>query len=437
MTHTSSGHLGYDKCLDMVTRTWFVRHLGRHLRIFLKYCPECLVYQTRRHRPYGVLEPIQSPSVPFHTLTFDFILALPVTDDGMDCILSITDKFSKRVTFVVGKSTWSAAEWAVVILDRLAIADWGLPAVVISNRDRKFMSELWTTIFEKLGVKLLYSTAYHPQTDGASERTNQTAEIAFRFFINTLENIKIWPIVLPRLQSVLNNSMSTSTGVNPNEVVYGFSLNKPLSLATLPHQLPQHATTRIAAADAISFAQMSQKRYYDRRHQPLFLRPGIDKVYLRLHKGYSVPASMLIKKVLDQQYIGPFDVIKKVGSQAYQLAIPDHWRIHPVFTVAMLEPAPFPDPFDRPRPDHPGSVFVEGDTDENQSYRVERLMNRRVIRRGRGYSVEYLVRWVGYGPEYDTWYNIKDLDESSELVKEYDELVGLRQPTSPPQAASQ
>ena len=144
-----------------------------------------------------------------------------------------------------------------------------------------------------------------------------------------------------------------------------------------------------------------------------------------------MPASALIKKVLDQQYVGPFNVVKKVGSQAYQLAIPTYWHIHPVFTIATLEPAPFPnkDPYNRPRLDHPESVFVEGDTDENQSYRVERLINRRVIRRGRGFSTKYLVRWVGYGPEYDTWYNIKDLDESAELVKEYDESVGLRELT--------
>lgn len=67
------------------------------------------------------------------------------------------------------------------LVDRLDIADWGIPKVIISDRDRKFLSDLWTAIFKRLGTLLLYSTAYHPQMDGASERTNQTVEIALIF----------------------------------------------------------------------------------------------------------------------------------------------------------------------------------------------------------------------------------------------------------------
>ena len=86
--------------------------------------------------------------------------------------MSVTCKFSKRTTLILRKSTWSAKQWAEVLLDRLWIADWGLPKVILSDRDRKFLSQLWTGLFERLGADLLYSTAYHPQTDGQSERTN-------------------------------------------------------------------------------------------------------------------------------------------------------------------------------------------------------------------------------------------------------------------------
>ena len=425
VTH-GNGHPGYERCYEAIAKTWYIRHLGRYLKDYLRHCPDCLVFQTRRHRPYGVLEPIQTPSVPFQTITLDFILALPVSEnDEFDCIMSVTCKFSKRVTFIPGKSTWTAAQWAIALLDRLAIGDWGIPGVIITDRDRKFLSELWSTIFEKLGVNLLYSTAYHPQTDGSSERTNQTAEIALRFYLNTLPNLKEWPKALPRMQAMLNNS-TTITGKSPNDVIYGFSLNKALDLAVLPKQLPQHDEARINAADAISYAQMSQKFHYDRKHQPMFLRPGIDKAYLRLHKGYNIPSTASVKRVLGQQYVGPFDIIRKVGFQAYELAIPNHWKIHPVITVAMLEPAPQgPDPYERPLPDRPDSVYVEGDNDEYKSWEIQRLLNRRVTRRGRGYSVQYLVRWKGYGPEYDTWYRVKDLDNAKDLVEEYDRIAGI------------
>ena len=156
-----------------------------------------MILQTRRYAPYGSLNPISSPPVPFHTITIDFILALPLSDKDFDAAISVTDKFTKRITFASGKITWSAKDWAGTLLDRLDVVDWGLPKVIISDRDRKFLSEFWTTIFRKLSVSLLYSTAYHPQTDGTSERTNQTAEITLRFYIHGLDKPSKWPEVLP------------------------------------------------------------------------------------------------------------------------------------------------------------------------------------------------------------------------------------------------
>ena len=126
------------------------------------------------------------------------------------------------------------------------------------------------------------------------------------------------------MQAMLNNSsISTINGKSSNKVVYGFSLNKPLDLAVLPQQLPQPTKARSTAADAIAFTQMSQKFHYNRKHQPLFLKPS-DKAYLRLHKGYSIPSTASTKRVLGQQYIGPFKILSKVGSQAYKLNIPAH-----------------------------------------------------------------------------------------------------------------
>ena len=348
--------------------------------------------------------------------------------DEWDVVLSVTDKFTKRVTYIPGKKTWLAAQWAVALVDRLQTADWGAPKAIISDRDRKFLSELWTALFKHLGVDLLYSTAYHPQTDGSSERTNQTAEIALRFYIHTLEKPSQWPTVLPRLQSLLNNSTS-SNGNTPNEVAYGFQPNTALDL--LSKQAPvdigvDRAGARIAAEDAISFAQMNFKFHYDRKHQPMFMKVG-DYALIRLHKGYSIPAIQAgsLSTKLARQYVGPFRVLAKVGRLAYRLDIPAHWQIHPVFTIAQLEPAEAPadDPFHRPRPDHPPSVFVQGDTDEWKSFEIDQLLNKRTTRRGRGLSTEYLVRWKGYGPEYDQWYNIKDLADAIELVNAYEQGI--------------
>ena len=174
-------------------------------------------------------------------------------------------------------------------------------------------------LLTSLDVGLLYSTAYHPQTDGTSERTNQTAEIALRFLIHTLNRPSDWPKVLRRMQALLNNHASATTSKKPNELAYGFKLNRPLDLVAAIDEQAQHVLARAEASDAISFAQMHQKFHYDRRHQPMYFKKG-DEAFIRLHHGYQIPSATSRK--LSQQYVGPFRILERVGKQAYKLSLP-------------------------------------------------------------------------------------------------------------------
>ena len=180
-TAYSESHVGFAKIFEVISRQWFIRSLLQQLRDYLRHCSKCQLYQTRRYIEHGSLQPISSPPVPFHTLVINFVLALPKSAKGYDTIISITCKFSKRISLIPSKYTFTATDWAGRLLQRLRKIDWGLPKVILLDRDRKFLSELWSALFDMLRVKLLYSTAYHPQTDGSSERTNQTVEIAIRF----------------------------------------------------------------------------------------------------------------------------------------------------------------------------------------------------------------------------------------------------------------
>lgn len=436
ISHMAHGpaHAGFARTYEIITRSWYIRKLTKLLRDFIHHCPQCLVLQTRRHKPWRSLQPIDSPPIPFHTITLDFILALPLTKELFNAVMSVTDKFSKRITMIAGKDTHSAADWADLLLERLDLCDWGYPKVIITDRDRKFLSELWTKIFHKLGSKLLYSTAYHPQTDGSSERTNQTAEIALRHHIHTMEDPKQWPRALSSIQAVQNNVSSTTTTKTPNEVSYGFTPNRPLDLANAStDEQDQHFIARKEARDALAFANMNYKRHYDRKHQPLFLKVG-EYALLKLHKGYSIPSTIGVTKKLTQQYAGPFKVLAKVGRLAYKLKIPTHWTIHPVFSIAQLEPCPPPedDPFKRSRPDHPSHVHVDGDTPNYLSYEIERLLNKRIIKKGRGMTTQYLVRWRGYGPEWDKWFSVNNLDNAKDLIKDYEEAITSAAPSAPP-----
>ena len=139
---------------------------------------------------------------------------------------------------------------------------------------------------------------------------------------------------------------------------------------------------------------------------------------LKLHKGYSIPSSVGVTKKLTQQYVGPFQIVERVGWLAYRLEVPSDWRIHPVFSVAQLKPAPSPseNPFHRPRPQQPPSVFVESDTEKAKFFEIDRLLNKRTVKKGKGLAIKYIVRWTGYGPEWDRWNNIKDLDNAADLL---------------------
>ncbi|SLM41090.1 probable transposable element [Lasallia pustulata] len=393
LTHDEIGHPGFHRTYERITESLYIQRLYTTLREFIRHCPNCQAMASPQHSPYGSLQPIVTPASLHHTITIDFVLGLPESPspEEFDSVMSITDKFSKRVTFIPGRTTYTAVQWAHLLLDRLDTADWGIPKAIISDRDRKFVSEIWRAIFEKKGVELLYSTAYYPQTDGQSEQTNQTFEIALCHYIAGLGNAKDWPSVLPKMQSIFNNSTSNATGQSPNKVLYGRKVAEAIDHIARPHtaETSEEETTArpdkpscINPKDAIDFANMQAKRHYDRKHTAMFLKVG-NYANLRLHRGYILPAFKKNPK-LTQQFVGPFKVLRRVGRLAYELEIPPIWKIHPVFTIAMLEPASAPaeDPFQRPRPNHPPLVEVEG----KPEWEIDRLLDKRVIRKGRGWS---------------------------------------------------
>jgi hypothetical protein len=169
----------------------------------------------------------------------DFILALPVVPaiglwklkgfDFFDSIMTQTCKASRKSLLLPGYSTYTAKEWATLCVMMWLLLDWGIPRGVISDRDRKFLLEFWRGTFQTLGTKLLYSTAWHPQTDGALERKNQTVEIALQYqaFMHPTDP---WSNDIIPLQSVLNNAWTAPIQTSLNEYVTGFRPATDLSI---------------------------------------------------------------------------------------------------------------------------------------------------------------------------------------------------------------
>ena len=309
LTHDDE-HANYVKCFEEMFASYYIRDLSRYLRDYLKHCSKCQMYQIKRHASYDSLQFILISSISFHTIIIDFILILFVFRDELNITMFVICKFTKRLTLVVDKKIWFVVEWEIALIDKLNIVDWNISKIIISNRDRKFLFDMWTAIFKQFEIRLFYSIAYHFQIDDQFERINQIIEIAFRFYLITMNNLIDWFKILFKLQRHFNNFHFVIIHKTFNETLYEFIslqfLNILRQLLTfdiiddLKFFFAIHsrkffakkifnvvARVRFEMIDVIAFAQMISKYYYDCKHQFLFMKVD-DYVLIRLYHDYNI-----------------------------------------------------------------------------------------------------------------------------------------------------
>jgi Chromo (CHRromatin Organisation MOdifier) domain len=321
---------------------------------------------------------------------------------------------AKWAIFIAGREDWKAPEWAERFWMRV-VNRWGLSKEIISDRGSVFTSEFWQYIFQKAGTRLLYSTAWHPQTDGQSEAMNQILQTTLRYFVN--ERQDDWAYYLTDVEFVVNNSNSSSTGKSPNEILYGFRLRSPISRVG-EHLTEETSKESIAfkrqtacdeAQDAMKYAAYHMARYYNDKHEHKEFKEG-ECVYLRLGHGYNLRGIPKAKFAL--QRVGPFKILQRIGTHAYKLQLPDNWGIQDVISVSQLEPAPQNDPYNREVPPPP-PIDVDGE----EEYEIETIIASRM--RGRPRRNHHLVRWKGWGAEYGDWIAEENLEHAGELIEEF------------------
>ena len=177
--------------------------------------------------------PLPIPSQPWEDISMDFVLGLPRTRNGKDSIFVVVDHFSKMAHFIPFNKLDDASHVANLFC-REILRLHGVPKTIVSDRDVKFLSYFWKTLCAKLGIKLLFSMAYHPQTDGQTEVTNRTLSALLRVLIK--KNIKEWEECLPIAEYAYNHTRHLTTGKSPFEVIYGFNPLSPLDILHLPLQ---------------------------------------------------------------------------------------------------------------------------------------------------------------------------------------------------------
>jgi hypothetical protein len=412
-------HLNFEATFEIISRSWYIRDLIKALRAYIKNCSQCLQNQIRRHRSWRNLQLIHSFSISFHMITMNFVLELSKINEEIDCVLSVIDKFTKRVMLISEKFIYTAEDWAISLLEESQRRDWDISKVIISDKNKNFLSDLWRTLFTKLSVFMLYSTVYHSQIDDASERTNQILEIALRHYIQELNDSILWITTLWKFQSVFNNTRSIVTKKTSNELLYEITSNLLLNISSSNKIVDNHTQLRKKAQNVIDWAQMINKIHYDRRHTSFFLK--VDEwTLLRLHHDYFISKSKNMKKKVFAQYVEFFKINQRIERLIYRLNISSDWKIHSVFFVIQLESVSdsTKNLFNRSRSTHSSSMI-----DTQNQYEIERLINKRVIRRDHDYFTEYLIRWLRYESKYDRWYNIKNLQNAKNLINDYEKKL--------------
>jgi transposase InsO family protein len=391
-----AGHMGQDKTIELIRRNFWWPKMNEHIIEFVRGCPECQRNKASHHQPYGLLSPLELPYAPWQSIAMDFITDLPLSE-GCDQLWVIIDRFTKMAHFVPLPVNGKTATDLARIFAREIWKHHGLPTDIISDRDSRFTSAVWTEFLRLLGIRPRMSTAFHPQTDGQTERLNQTVEAYLRAFVNQEQDD--WVGLLPMAEFAYNNSATRATGISPFYANYGMhppATNPPedeprnpasTAYAHWMHTIHEEVRRTLAAT------QERMRRYTDpHRKAPPTYRVG-DLVML---DGRNIQTRRPSRK-LDHKKHGPFQIEKIVSPLAVKLTLPRKWKIHDVFHVSLVEPYHTDG---RPAPD-PSQVLREADDVEaSEEYDVDEVMAS--TRRGR--RVLYLVKWLDY-PDRSEWTN--------------------------------
>ena len=234
------------------------------------------------------------------------------------------------------KVTIDAPGLAEVIIN-VVVRHHGLPDSIISNREAIFSSKFWSSLCYFLSIKRRLSIAFHPQTDGQTERQNSTIEAYLRAFVNFEQND--WVRLLPMAEFAYNNAKNASTGHMPFELNCGYHPRMsykenvdPRSQSKLADELSAELRElMIVCQENLHHAQELQKRAHDKGVKPQSYVPG-EKIWLN-----SKYIKTKRKRKLETKFFGAFRVLHPVGKQVYKLKLSKKWRIHNVFHMSLLE----------------------------------------------------------------------------------------------------
>ena len=403
-------HLGLQRTLQKVRKHFFWKGMTGTVREFVETCPVCQVEKSDHTLNRGKLQPTNIPERKWTEVSLDFVTDLPVTKGKKDSILTVIDKATRMVHLLPCKKSISAAETAKLFWDNV-VKLHGVPKILYSDRGTQFTSTFWKTLWDLTGTQLRYSTAYHPQTQGVVERMNAVVGQLLRCTIHENKGGN-WEILLPTVELTINSLPNSSTGYSPFYLNYGYHPTVPIEL------LKGDEETKLEAVDSfVSRVQnvwnhakknlmqsvRMQAKYYNEKHREVEYNVG-DLVLLS-SKNLSFKG---VPTKLKKKFVGPFEIVEKIGTQTYRLKLPDTWRIHNVFHISLLKK--WKTAMYRMEANEP---IDELEAVNEPRFEVERILQwQKASRTGRK---EYLTLWTGYPIEEATWEPEEHFDDREAL----------------------
>ena len=400
----TAAHTGQDWTIYTAKRVAWWPAMSKWVENYVKGCDKCQQNKALTHQitppPYKINIPPTAQL--FEIVAMDLITQLP-NSHGHDAILTIVDHGCTRAALFLPCTTNITGEGiAKLYLDN--VYRWfGIPSKIISDRDPHFTSHFSTSLCQRLGIDRNISTAYHPQTDGLSERKNQWVEQYLRFVTSTSQDD--WSDWLTIATAVHNKYPNATTCIAPIEALLGYS-------PRITMELPYPPTTVQLVDDRTRKATEKRKQAKEALNEAARAAPPDsyqvgDKVWLEakhLALPYQTP------KLAPKRH-GPFTITKRVSAVAYQLQLPTAWTIHDVFHASLLTPyretTEHGTNYTRPPPD-----LIE----DAEEYEVEAIVNHRHF--GRKQQLQYLIKWKGY-PDADNMWEAADHVHTPTLIQIY------------------
>ncbi|KAJ1704458.1 hypothetical protein LUZ63_004237 [Rhynchospora breviuscula] len=401
------GHSGVQRTFQRLTTHFMWNGMHKYVETFVQACDVCQKCKPTNHSPYGLLQPIAIPDELWADLSMDFVTHLPPSG-GYITILVVVDRFSKGIHLAPLPPHYTATRVAQIFWEIVGKLH-GMPKSIISNRDPIFQNTFWKKLFRLQGTKLRFSSAYHPESDGQTERMNRCVEQFLRSFVH--DQPSKWARILSWAEFHHNTTFTATTGMTPFEATYGRKSPSLLAYCTGTSTIPavdHDLTSRDAIISQLKTnlakAQEAMKISADKHRTKYEFHQG-QLVLLKLQPFRQVSLRRHSSHKLSLRYYGPYKVPDRIGPVAYRLELPSTSRIHPVFHCSLLKPYkeeatttihPLPESIVEHQPVHfPVAVF-----------------QKRTVLRNTKEVNQVLVQWSDLSLEEASWKDEDSLDLS-------------------------